>query len=180
MRSRNFKAGLFVRGASQCVLGTFAIVSGACDGGVERVPAPWEFPIPFDTGTARIISGADTVVLLVEIAESSQQQALGLMDRPTLDPGSGMVFAYDAVQDSADGFWMFRTRVALDIAFADSAGRIVAIRAMNPCDSPSPQWCPAYTPGVRYQTALEVNQGFFGQMSITPGALLEVDQAGRR
>jgi uncharacterized membrane protein (UPF0127 family) len=80
-----------------------------------------------------------------------------------------MLFLYETRQDSSDGFWMFRTLIPLDIAFMDSAGSIVAIRSMEPCTSPNPEWCPEYAPDAAYWSALEVNRGIFARYGITEG-----------
>ena len=64
---------------------------------------------------------------------------------------------------------MYRTRIPLDIAFADSAGVIRAILKMEPCETTIPQGCPSYPPNVPYQYALEVNAGFFAARGITAG-----------
>jgi uncharacterized protein len=126
--------------------------------------------IRFDTGTVAIHTPTDTVQLQVEIAEDENQRTYGLMDRDSLARQWGMLFVYNTVQDSATGFWMFRTRIPLDIAYIDSTGTIGAITAMDPCSSPEPRWCNPYPAGVRYQSALEVNRGFFRDHGIAVGA----------
>jgi uncharacterized membrane protein (UPF0127 family) len=105
----------------------------------------------------------------VEVAERDDQRVYGLMERTSLDDDAGMVFLYDDVQGAESGFWMYRTRIALDIAFFDSAGRIVAIRQMEPCASPNPDHCPPYSPGQSYTGALEVNHGWFARHGVTVG-----------
>jgi uncharacterized membrane protein (UPF0127 family) len=126
--------------------------------------------VQFDTGTVVIETGTDTIHLKVEVASTETQQQYGLMDRTKLAPDHGMLFLYDSVQDTSSGFWMFRTKIPLDVAFIDSTGSVVAVRSMEPCKSPQPQWCTPYTPEKRYQSGLEVNQGFFQQHGIGVGA----------
>ena len=126
--------------------------------------------LAFDSTRIRLVSGEDTVDLRVEVAATEQQRAVGLMERPRLAPDQGMLFTYDAPQPAEAGFWMFHTRIPLDIAFLDAEGRIVAIRGMEPCESPDPRWCPSYAPGVEYRAALEVNRGYFEQHGIGVGA----------
>jgi uncharacterized membrane protein (UPF0127 family) len=129
--------------------------------------------VTFDTGSVTIKTPRESIRVPVELARTETEQQYGLMDRPSLDPERGMLFAYNAVQDTGQGFWMFRTKIPLDIAFIDSAGTIVAIRSMEPCQSPQPEWCPAYSPGKRYQSALEANRGFFSRHGIAEGALVQ-------
>jgi uncharacterized membrane protein (UPF0127 family) len=134
--------------------------------------------IPFDTGTVRIVTASDTVSLLAEIASTAEQHEIGLMERTALDPNSGMIFVYPEPQPETAAFWMYRTKIPLDIAFVDSAGRIATILTMAPCESPNPEWCDEYAPGVRYQWALEVNRGFFASHGIEVGDTVVLDRSG--
>jgi uncharacterized membrane protein (UPF0127 family) len=83
-----------------------------------------------------------------------------------------MLFIYNTVQDSAASFWMFRTRIPLDIAFVDSAGVIRSIQQMQPCDSPNPQLCRTYPANARFKYALEMNLGFFARQGVNIGDTL--------
>lgn len=127
-------------------------------------------PLPsFDTSRVAVVTAGDTLPLRVELAETDEQRALGLMERPRLPEDAGMLFVYDEPQPPDAGFWMFRTRIPLDIAFLDEAGQIVAIRSMQPCTSPEPRWCPTYAPGAPYTAALEVNAGWFERHDVSLG-----------
>jgi uncharacterized membrane protein (UPF0127 family) len=123
----------------------------------------------FDTAAVRIITKTDTISLAVEVAVSGEQKSTGLMERRQLADTAGMLFVYDSVQPPDAGFWMYRTRIPLDIAYIDPAGRIVAIEHMAPCESAIPQGCPTYPPRVPYQYALEVNGGFFARRRVLVG-----------
>jgi uncharacterized protein len=123
--------------------------------------------VPVDTGIVEIRSASDTVVLRVEIAETPRQTSVGLMERHSMPPDEGMIFLFDEPRTSP--FWMYRTHIPLDIAFLDEEGRIVAIRQMEPCPSPNPQFCPQYEPGRPYVAALEANLGFFASRGIGVG-----------
>lgn len=124
----------------------------------------------FETRLVRIVAGADTVSVKAEVARTGEQRTMGLMERASLAADSGMLFIYDSDQPPTSGFWMFRTRIPLDIAFADSTGRIAAILTMQPCTATLAAGCPSYNPGVSYRYALEVNAGFFARRRITVGA----------
>jgi len=127
-----------------------------------------------------IIIGSDSTLIPVEVAETDQQRSFGLMQRSVLEADRGMIFLYPTVQDTTRGFWMFQTRIPLDIAFVDSAGVIVSIREMDPCESTDPQWCPIYLPGARYIQALEVNRGFFTTHGIGVGDAVRISRDGQR
>ena len=97
------------------------------------------------------------------------------MARSSLDAGSGMIFEYGAGQPDSAGFWMFRTRIPLDIAFLDSAGVVRKILEMVPCESEMyASACPIYQPGVPYWSALEVNKGWFAEHGVVEGAVVRV------
>ncbi len=133
-------------------------------------PVSRENPIvPLDTGTVRIATAADTVRLNVEIAATSSQREIGLMERPHLPENDGMIFLAEEEQPAESGFWMFRTRIPLDIAHMDQEGRIVAIMRMEPCSSPYAAGCPTYPAGAAYWHSLEVNAGFFDARGVGVG-----------
>jgi len=150
-----------------------AVALAACERGDVPETTDYSDVGGFDTTTLRIITARDTLQLTAEVAATDDQHQLGLMERTSLGENSGMIFRYPTVQDTSAGFWMFRTRIPLDIAFIDSVGRIVSIRNMVPCESPNGQVCPTYSPGARYQNALEVNAGWFARNGVTTGAIVE-------
>jgi uncharacterized membrane protein (UPF0127 family) len=62
---------------------------------------------------------------IVEIAETGEQQAQGLMFRKSLAPDRGMVFPRDPPGDAS--FWMKNTLIPLDIIFIRPDGTIARI-----------------------------------------------------
>ena len=129
-----------------------------------------EHLLDFDSATVRLVTSRDTVPLALELATTSEQQRLGLMERRRLGERAGMLFVYDSAQPPDAGFWMYRTRIPLDIAFLDSAGVVRAVRAMVPCPTTIPEGCPSYTPGTPYHYALEVNAGMLRRWGVEPGS----------
>jgi uncharacterized protein len=101
------------------------------------------------------------------------------MERRQLADSAGMLFVYDSVQPPDAGFWMCRTRIPLDIAYIDPAGRIRAIQQMVRCESTNPEGCPTYPPGVPYQYALEVDGGFFARRGVRVGDAIFLGNALR-
>lgn len=161
--------------STSMVRSVWAVVVLAVLSGCGEPEVAWRSPIEFDTARVSVVGDGDTSRLLVEVARTDEQRGFGLMIRPELDPASGMLFVYDSVQSDSSGFWMWRTRVPLDIAYIDSAGRIVSIRQMAPCESPYARDCPQYGPGAPYQSALEVNQGWFQERGFGAGDRVVVD-----
>ena len=143
----------------------------------------YQHVMSFDTTRVRLARGSDTIPLHVELAVKPEQKSMGLMERRRLADDAGMLFVYDSTQPPDAGFWMYRTRIPLDIAFADSSGVIRSIRAMVPCPTEVAQGCPSYTPDVPYEYALEVNAGYFARHGIVVGnrlLLTDLPAAGTR
>lgn len=116
--------------------------------------------------------------LEVELARTAAERRRGLMDRDHLAEDGGMLFLYDGPQSAQAGFWMYRTRIPLDIAFLDAEGIVVALHTMQPCASSNPYDCPVTVAGADYHAALEVNAGYFKAHGIEEGAC--VSWPGRR
>lgn len=105
--------------------------------------------------------------LSAELAVTNEQRRQGLMDRESLAADAGMLFVYR--RPTSGGFWMYRTRIPLDIAFIDADGRIGEIHTMQPCASDSPRACPQTRPDASYRAALEVNAGYFAEHGVGVG-----------
>lgn len=127
----------------------------------ERMPAAGGAPGP---GTARLIFGGDTVH--AEVASTPSQRSQGLMGRPEVPAGTGMLFTFD--DEEPRSFWMRNTLVALDIAFFDSEFRIVDIQQM---EAGSEDFHDSRAPAMY---ALEVPQGWFASHGIRLGDKPEV------
>ncbi len=157
------------------------LAAGACSAHSDSVDTNrYAGLMAFDTATIRLI-GRDTTRVTAELAESEPQRTMGLMERRSLTPSSGMLFLYPTVQAESSAFWMFRTRIPLDIAFIDSGGTIRSMLTMPPCPSPLAQGCPDYPANARYLAALEVNAGFFTAHGLKVGdRLLLSDTLPRR
>jgi uncharacterized membrane protein (UPF0127 family) len=119
-------------------------------------------------GTDSPYSGLETATLRsgpmefrVWIADTAATRAEGLMDATEADLAPladgtrrGMLFVFPVAAEVS--FWMRDTEVALDLAYLDDSGRILAVHALIPLDD-----TPVASPGpVRY--ALEVRAGDLG------------------
>lgn len=99
--------------------------------------------------------------LLGELALTSTERMVGLMNRPLLDIDAGMLFVFGRSERLS--FWMKDTLIALSIAFIDRDGIILNIERMEPLSLTS-------VPSVgKAQYALEVNQGYFAERGIAAG-----------
>ncbi len=109
------------------------------------------------------------------MAETVQQQAdlmRGLMFRESLDSNRGMLFVYR--KEDLLPFWMYQTKIPLDMIWTDHAHRIVEISANTPpCISKSAQECPQYGGHQKAQFVLEVNAGIAAKNGLRLGDLLD-------
>ena len=151
------------------------VILAACSSGSNSNAADTvedQHVVNYDSTVVRLASAADTVHLSALLAVTADQKTMGLMERRHLPDNTGMLFVYDSTQPPGAGFWMYRTRIPLDIAFLDSAGTVRAIRAMTPCTTVLVQGCPTYSPNVAYRYAIEVNKGYFARHGIGVGSRL--------
>jgi uncharacterized membrane protein (UPF0127 family) len=136
----------------------------ACGTDPTADPAAPRAPSGLPTGTVVIETSSGEVEVRVEIAETPEDKARGLMGRTELAPDAGMVFLEE---DSSTGsFWMKDTLIPLSVAFWGEDGRIFRILHMEPCRE---EPCPFYDPDGAWVGALEVNQGFFEEHGVEVG-----------
>lgn len=103
-------------------------------------------------------------LIRAEVADSMGTRMQGLMHRKSMPQGAGMVFVFD--ERATHCMWMKNTLIPLSVAFIDETGAIINIADMQPHSEQSH----CATRPARY--ALEMNQGWFAQRGIKPGAKL--------
>ncbi len=124
---------------------------------------------PRSEASVVILTADGSVELNVELADTQQERATGLMGRESLEPFDGMAFEF--AEPTVGTFWMKDTLIPLSIAFWDERGRIVEILDMEPCTADP---CPFYGPGVPFVGAVEVQQGTFEEHGIEVGDRVEL------
>ena len=111
-----------------------------------------------------IKTATEEIPITVEIADSIDEQAIGLMYRTELAADSGMLFIFS--EEKQRVFWMKNTKIPLDIIFVDSTGTIVDIKEnFEPCVVADCE--KYYSKPALY--ALEVNAGFVAEKGIVVG-----------
>lgn len=110
-----------------------------------------------------------TVTVWADFAETPVQQEKGLMGRPSLPQGSGMLFVFP--KDQILSFWMKDTLIPLDITFFDGNGRFVSGLTMPLCGAEENREsrCPRYLSAAPARYALEVPEGFLRLQGIKDG-----------
>jgi len=98
----------------------------------------------------------------VEVAQSSAEQAKGLMFRTAMGADEGMIFPMEPPRDAS--FWMKNTVLPLDIVFIGTDRRILNIAANAVPYSEDPLTSAGLTSAV-----LELNGGRAAALGIKPG-----------
>lgn len=128
------------------------VVSSACT--VDESKQEQESKVCFNNGC-----------ITVEIADTNQERANGLMYRETLDKNRGMLFVFE--QESIHPFWMKNTLIPLDIVWINSSRDVVYINRDTPPCKAEP--CPLVNPGVKALYVLEVNGGVADRLNLSVG-----------
>lgn len=100
--------------------------------------------------------------VLVEIADTELERALGLMYRDSLPENTGMLFIFPT--PGYYSFWMKNTKIPLSIAFCDTNAIIFQIEDMVPFDETNLK-----VPKKPIKYAIEMNKGWFQQNNIKLG-----------
>ena len=88
----------------------------------------------------------------VWVANTPDEQAMGLMFVKHLPKHDGMLFVWDHYV--MEPFWMKNTLIPLTILFIKD-GKVIKQMNMKPCHAIV---CPLYNPNTKYNMALEINQ----------------------
>ena len=106
----------------------------------------------------------------VELADTQEKQALGLMFRESMAGEHGMLFRFPG--EARRSFWMKNTRIPLDIFYFDADLRLVSVAEnAQPCRS---QRCPPYPSEGPAKYVLELNAGKAAELGVRPGDALEL------
>jgi len=101
----------------------------------------------------------------VEIADTQEEHALGLMFRDSMPADEGMIFIFP--DEAMRRFWMKNTRIPLDIMYFDKDLKMVSVSANTPPCRVSR--CPSYPSAAPAKYVLELNAGVAAELGVGPG-----------
>ena len=98
---------------------------------------------------------------MVELADTGEERAIGLMFRRDLGPDRGMLFDYRRTQPVA--MWMKNTYLPLDMLFIADDGRVVTIG-----EDSVPGSLDTIASAGPVRAVLEINAGTVARLGIAP------------
>jgi uncharacterized protein len=104
--------------------------------------------------------------ILLEVARTSQEQQVGLMNRTELAADRGMLFVFSPPREV--GFWMKNTLIPLDMLFI-ADGVVKHISANTPPCKTDP--CPSYGPAAKtnIDSVIELRGGRAAELKLKVG-----------
>lgn len=112
------------------------------------------------------------VKINAETMRNEAELMRGLMFRESLAPGRGMLFIHPS--ESTFHYWMYQTKIPLDMIWMDHDRRIVEMSLDTPpCRSASATACPNYGGNFKSRYVLEVNAGIARKNGLKTGDTLD-------
>jgi uncharacterized membrane protein (UPF0127 family) len=137
----------------------------------QQPAAPPAQPAPVQAPTGPRVILPDGFAVSVEIANTDELRAQGLMFRDEVKPGAGMIFFF--AEDDVYPFWMKNTLIPLDMIWIDASRRVAHVKAdVQPCKVED---CPSYSPGVPARYVLELAAGEAAKHGLAPGRQLRFE-----
>ncbi len=99
----------------------------------------------------------------VEIADTPESRARGLMERTDLAEGQGMLFVFDPPREVS--FWMKNTPLPLDLIYIDRSGVVVRV-----AENATPYSEDRLPSGAPVRAVLEINGGLAARFGIAAGS----------
>ncbi len=116
------------------------------------------------------ISPPNSPPLLTEVMISAEERAQGMMFKHSYPDNQLMLFMYPA--DGRHQIWMKNCHFALDVAWLDVAGKVVATMQQVPPCKRDP--CPIYGPKTQTRHFVEGRQGWLERYHIAIGDTLRL------
>jgi len=136
------------------------------DGFAYQIIATWGWVPQTGLPTKELVLWSWKQTIMVEVADESEEQRIGLMFRANLPDTRGMLFVFPDIKPVS--FWMQNTYIGLDLLYIWSDGIIKHIHNnAKPLDL---SWLPSIEP-IKY--VIEVNDTFVETFDIQIGDRVE-------
>jgi uncharacterized protein len=111
----------------------------------------------------------------VEVADTPEKRALGLMGRTKLADNAGMLFVYG--EQDLHGFWMKDTLIPLDLIHINNNEVVEIIERMQTCDTNKKDFilCPSYPASTPSKYSMEVKAGTVERLEIRVGDKVKIE-----
>lgn len=131
------------------------------------------FSLKDDNMKISIKTDSTELKINAEIADTNEEQRLGLMHREKLEDGKGMLFIYQ--EPKLLSYWMKDVLIPLDILYIGEDLQINHIvKSAPPCDKGDK--CPTYSYLKPTKYVLELPGGYTEKHNIKQGDSIELDQ----
>ena len=100
----------------------------------------------------------------LEVAQTPEQQAMGLMFRSELADDRGMLFPFDRPRFTR--FWMRNVEIPLDMIFMNGDEVVAIADSVPPCTETP---CPTYGPDVPVSQVIELRGGRAAELGLEVG-----------
>jgi uncharacterized protein len=162
----------------RAILFSLLLLAGCRDSTQPAAPATQPATQPANAPAAPVVTAnlvqlqLGKAMVTLEIADTPNERAQGLMFRPVLPLNEGMIFVFPDAQER--GFWMKNTYIPLDIIYVGEDRRIISIKQMKPQDlSSTPSDGPA-------MYAIELNANRAAELGLAVGQVLDIPPAVSR
>lgn len=149
-------------------LGVLCVCAGCTDPGNKAEVIREDGKLEFTRKDGTVL-----VSIVIEIAETPETRARGLMERRWLDDTAGMLFIYGTTGDRT--FWMRNTPTSLDIIFVSEDKRVVNIAKHT-----QPMSDTNYRSKGPARYVVEVRAGFADRHGIKEGTQVRWDRFSTR
>jgi len=153
---------VFLRAPSWLLAGVLGLMLLAGCGGADTVK-----DAAYKTVDDRFPIKVGERTVQMQIAARPEELQKGLMFRTAMGPDEGMLFVF--TQPQPQGFWMRNTILPLDIGYFEATGELKEIYPMYPHDEKT-----VASHSHTIQFCLEMNQGWYRQNGVKPGAQLDL------
>ncbi len=128
--------------------------------------APTKSGVAAKAGELVILSASGEHRFEIELADTDEERAIGLMYRTSMPENAGMLFDFGP-ESVVHSMWMKNTLIPLDMAFIAEDGRIVKIAANT-----TPRSLTSISSGEPVLAVFEVNGGRLETLGVNAGDIV--------